>query len=179
VSGQQHALAALYPGKDPAPIVQEAGWAPGLVWTGGKSRSTGIRSLTVQPVVSHYTHWATQPRYYFNYKVKCTIRQGLCYVLDNQGIMVQFLGGARDYLPHSTASKLALWPTQTPIPWASRDHSSKVNRLQHESNHSPPHKAYVKNEWRHTSLHPPSKQRAMGQICLHFLCIIGYHTLIK
>ena len=27
------------PGKDPAPIVQEAGWAPGPVWTGGKSRS--------------------------------------------------------------------------------------------------------------------------------------------
>jgi len=27
------------PGKDPAPIVQEAGWAPGSVWTGGKSRS--------------------------------------------------------------------------------------------------------------------------------------------
>ena len=25
-------------GKDPVPIVQEAGWAPGLVWTGGKSR---------------------------------------------------------------------------------------------------------------------------------------------
>jgi hypothetical protein len=32
------------PGKDPVPIVQEAGWAPGLVWTGGKSRPTGIRS---------------------------------------------------------------------------------------------------------------------------------------
>ena len=32
------------PGKDPVPIVQEAGWAPGLVWTGGKSRSTGIQS---------------------------------------------------------------------------------------------------------------------------------------
>ena len=26
------------PGKDPAPILQEAGWAPGPVWTGGKSR---------------------------------------------------------------------------------------------------------------------------------------------
>ena len=25
------------PGKDPVPIVQEAGWAPGPVWTGGKS----------------------------------------------------------------------------------------------------------------------------------------------
>jgi len=26
------------PGKDQLPILQEAGWAPGLVWTGGKSR---------------------------------------------------------------------------------------------------------------------------------------------
>jgi len=26
------------PRKDPVPIVQEAGWAPGPVWTGGKSR---------------------------------------------------------------------------------------------------------------------------------------------
>ena len=25
-------------GKDPVPILQEAGWAPGPVWTGGKSR---------------------------------------------------------------------------------------------------------------------------------------------
>ena len=26
------------PGKDPVPILQEAGWEPGPVWTGGKSR---------------------------------------------------------------------------------------------------------------------------------------------
>jgi hypothetical protein len=34
VSCQRHAPAALYPrGKDPVPIVQEAGWAPEPVWT--------------------------------------------------------------------------------------------------------------------------------------------------
>jgi len=43
------------PGKDPVPFLQEGGWAPGPVWTGGKSVPTGIRSRTVQPVVSHYT----------------------------------------------------------------------------------------------------------------------------
>jgi len=33
------------PGKDPVPIVQEAGWAPGPVWTGAVNlASTGIRS---------------------------------------------------------------------------------------------------------------------------------------
>jgi len=30
---------AARPGKDPVPIVQEAGWASGLTWTGEKSRS--------------------------------------------------------------------------------------------------------------------------------------------
>ena len=34
----------LLPGKDPVPIVQEAGWAPGPVWMDGKSRPTGMRS---------------------------------------------------------------------------------------------------------------------------------------
>ena len=34
------------PGKDPVPIVQEAGWAPGPVWAGVENlASTGIRSL--------------------------------------------------------------------------------------------------------------------------------------
>jgi len=33
------------PGKDSVPVVQEAGWAPGLVWTGAENlASTGIRS---------------------------------------------------------------------------------------------------------------------------------------
>ena len=37
VRGQRHAPAALYPGKDPGPIVQEPGWAPGPVWTGAEN----------------------------------------------------------------------------------------------------------------------------------------------
>ena len=33
------------PGKDPVPIVQEAGWAPGTVWTSAENLAhTGIRS---------------------------------------------------------------------------------------------------------------------------------------
>jgi len=33
------------PGKDPVPIVQEVGWAPGTVWTGAENLvPTGIRS---------------------------------------------------------------------------------------------------------------------------------------
>jgi len=34
--GQLHAPAAYAAGKDPVPIVQEAGWAPGPIWTDGK-----------------------------------------------------------------------------------------------------------------------------------------------
>jgi hypothetical protein len=45
MGGQQHAPAALPSGKDPVPIVQEAGWAPGPFWTCAKNlASTGSRS---------------------------------------------------------------------------------------------------------------------------------------
>jgi len=47
------------PGKDPVHILHE-GWAPEPVWTGEENLvPTGILSRTVQPVVSHYTYWAT------------------------------------------------------------------------------------------------------------------------
>jgi len=39
VGGEPHASAASTPGKEPVPIVQEAGWAPGPVWMGVKSCS--------------------------------------------------------------------------------------------------------------------------------------------
>ena len=39
VVGQPQTPIASTLGKDPVPILQEAGWAPGPVWTGGKSRS--------------------------------------------------------------------------------------------------------------------------------------------
>ena len=39
------------PGKDPVRIAQEAGWAPGPVWTGAENlASTGFDPRTVQPV---------------------------------------------------------------------------------------------------------------------------------
>jgi hypothetical protein len=41
------------PGKDPVLILQEAGWVPGLVWTGAKNLApTGIRSPD-RPARSH------------------------------------------------------------------------------------------------------------------------------
>jgi len=47
-------------GKDPVPIVQEAGWAPGPVWTGAENLAPlpVFDPRTVQPVASRYTNWA-------------------------------------------------------------------------------------------------------------------------
>jgi len=39
------------PGKDPVPVLQEAGWAPGPVWTGGNSRPH-LDSITDRPARS-------------------------------------------------------------------------------------------------------------------------------
>ena len=46
VGGQHHAPGRFTPGKEPVPIVQVAGWAPGQVWTGAENLAslTGIRS---------------------------------------------------------------------------------------------------------------------------------------
>ena len=48
------------PGKDLVPILQEAGWAPGPVWTGGKSR-THQDSIPDRPTCS-------QPLYRLSYR---------------------------------------------------------------------------------------------------------------
>ena len=54
--GQHHAPAAFTPGKDPVPIVQEAGWASGPVWTGAENLAPpGFDPRTFQPVASRYT----------------------------------------------------------------------------------------------------------------------------
>jgi hypothetical protein len=42
-------------GKDPVPIVQEAGWDPGSVWMGAEYLAPpGFDLRTVQPVASRY-----------------------------------------------------------------------------------------------------------------------------
>ena len=50
------------PGKDPVPIVQETGWAPGPVWTGAENLAPpAFDPRTVQPLASRCTKWATGP----------------------------------------------------------------------------------------------------------------------
>jgi len=53
------------PGKNPVPILQEAGWPQGRSGRAENLVPIGIRSRTVQPVVSRYKDWAT-PAHYFS-----------------------------------------------------------------------------------------------------------------
>jgi len=46
----------LTPGKDPVPILQEAGWAPGPVWMGRKSRPNKD-SIMDHPAYSQLLYW--------------------------------------------------------------------------------------------------------------------------
>jgi len=65
------------PGKDPVPIVQEAGWAPGPVWTSAENlASTGIRSPD-HPARSQSLYWLSYPTHpnYCNITKKKTKKQ--------------------------------------------------------------------------------------------------------
>jgi hypothetical protein len=54
------------PGKDPVPIVQEAGWVPGPVWTGAENLApTGIRSPDL-PARSQSLYRLSYPAHGFN-----------------------------------------------------------------------------------------------------------------
>jgi hypothetical protein len=48
------------PGKDRVPILQEAGWAPGPVWTARQSRPHRD-SIPDRPARSRYSDWAIRP----------------------------------------------------------------------------------------------------------------------
>ena len=60
-------------GKDPVPIVQEAGWAPGPVWKGGKSRPHGD-SIPDRPARSQSLYRLSYPAYSFKFKTPCNLR---------------------------------------------------------------------------------------------------------
>jgi len=51
----------LIPGKDPVPILQKAGWAPGPVWTGGKCPQRD--SIPHRPVCNQSLYQLSYPAY--------------------------------------------------------------------------------------------------------------------
>jgi len=48
------------PGKDPVPILQDAGWAPGTIWAGGKSRPNRD-SIPDRPARRQSLYWLSYP----------------------------------------------------------------------------------------------------------------------
>jgi hypothetical protein len=66
----------LPPRKTPVPMVQEAGWAPGPVWTGAENLAPpppGFDPRTVQPVASRYTDYATRPTHGIYRRIKGSV----------------------------------------------------------------------------------------------------------
>ena len=53
------------PGKDSVPILQEAGWAPGPVWTGGKSRPH-LDSIPDLPARSQSLYRLSYPAHFYS-----------------------------------------------------------------------------------------------------------------
>ena len=110
--GHPHAPATSTPGKDPVPIVYEAGLVPGPVWTGGKISSlTGIRSLTVQPVISRYTDWATgSTLYQINFRNGASRWFSLQeYITMHGHLNVEFVSTALLWVKEDTSRRI-LWP---------------------------------------------------------------------
>ena len=71
------------PGKELVSIVQEAGWAPGPVWTGEKSRLKGIFLKHVLPF--QLNKWLTKKNFssFFLYY--------MCYVIHNAILCLHFV----------------------------------------------------------------------------------------
>jgi len=111
------------PRKDLVPILQEAGWTSGPVWTVGRSRSPpGIDPRTVQPVASSYIEWATGPT-----MVKCTLIEALRLCpgsrahRGNRGTALLFLGhGTSRGWGVSVTSRPLFTPGKTRYPFYRR-----------------------------------------------------------
>jgi hypothetical protein len=70
------------------------------------------------------------------------------YRLEDRGVRVP--AGAGNFSP-TTASRLALGPTQHPIQWVPGALSLGVEQPGRETDHSPPSSVEVKNEWSYAS----------------------------
>jgi hypothetical protein len=75
----------------------------------------------------------------------------LGYGLDDRGSRFDSKRGLGIFL-FTTASRMALGPTQPPIQWVSGALSLGVKRPEREADHSLPSSAKVKNAWSYTSI---------------------------
>jgi hypothetical protein len=72
MGGQHHVAAAIYPGRDLVPIVQEVGWSsggpeyhPAFCMSPETLASTGVRNRTVHSLASHYAEHAIAAAHLF------------------------------------------------------------------------------------------------------------------
>ena len=82
-------------GKTRYPFYRRLGGAQG--WSGHAENLvlTGIRSRTIQPVVSRYTDWATWPIYIFKSQKHCRMRLK-CYLIMEMNHWIQ-----NSFFPHN------------------------------------------------------------------------------
>ena len=91
MGGQHHAPGRFTPGQDPVPIVQEAGRAPGLVWTGAENLApTGIRSPD-RPARRESLYRLSYPGRlgFYNRDEKCLLR-GTNWIFNYSGLRFVF-----------------------------------------------------------------------------------------
>jgi hypothetical protein len=113
----------LYPReRDPLPIVQEAGWAPGPVWTAAKNLSPpGFDPRTVQSVASRYTDWAIAAHlknifsFSFCLFVISLYRYMFSIFLSHASILSVVIPPARSSPSHSNTSPAPVFPFVYPF----------------------------------------------------------------
>jgi len=76
VRGQPQTPATSTPGKEAVPILQEAGWAPGPVWTGVKSRPHRD-SIPDCPARSQSLYRLRWPMFVIAYSIERSIAYGV------------------------------------------------------------------------------------------------------
>jgi len=136
------------PGKDPVPILQENVWAPGPVWTGGKSRPhldsipdrtarSSVRIATELPDPHTHTHTHTYI-YIYNADTGLTTNEQWTY-----------FGQWLKAFPFSKTSRPDVRPTQLPIQWLQGGGGREGGSFYagHGADYSLPSSAKVKNAW--------------------------------
>jgi hypothetical protein len=78
--------------RDPVSIVQEAGWASGLVWTGMENLTTagGSKPAEIQPIASCYTDLPRPPNTLLNQEYNKTKKN--CDKINGKRKQVEWFG---------------------------------------------------------------------------------------
>ena len=107
------------PGKDPVPVLQGAGWAPGSVWTGGKSRplrdsipdrparSQSLYRLSYLAHINRIVLYITHGR--------CLLALTFVFTFPSAFNAMQSIHLRQETFLFLRTFRLALWPIQPPV----------------------------------------------------------------